>query len=62
MFEDEPSDKPASSIIPGEDLSSLSVAELRERVDALESELTRARAMIETKQAGKSAAEALFKG
>jgi len=62
MFEDEPSGKPAAGIMPGEDLSGLSVQELRERVEALESELVRARAMIESKQAGKSAAEALFKG
>ncbi|MEO1038607.1 MAG: DUF1192 domain-containing protein [Pseudomonadota bacterium] len=62
MFEEEPVSKPQASIIPGEDLSRFSVNELKARVADLESELKRARAMIDEKEAGLDAAQALFKG
>ena len=43
-----------------EDLDLYSVAELQERIDALQTEIDRARAAIDGKQAKKSAADALF--
>jgi len=43
-----------------EDLDLYSVEELRERIEALEGEIGRARAAIDGKQAKKSAADALF--
>jgi len=43
-----------------EDLDLYSVEELRERIEALEGEIARARAAIDGKQAKKNAADALF--
>lgn len=43
-----------------EDLDLYSVEELGERIEALEAEITRARAAISAKAAKKSAADALF--
>ena len=43
-----------------EDLDLYSVEELRERIEAQEGEIGRARAAIDGKQAKKSAADALF--
>ena len=43
-----------------EDLDLYSVEELDERIEALEAEIGRARRSIESKQAKKSAADALF--
>ncbi|HYE47608.1 MAG TPA: DUF1192 domain-containing protein [Caulobacter sp.] len=43
-----------------EDLDIYAVSELEERVEALQAEIARCRAQIDKKQAGKSAADALF--
>lgn len=45
----------------GEDLSLLSVGELRERVEALTAEIARLEAAIRSKEASKSAADTFFK-
>jgi len=45
----------------GEDLSLLSVEELKERVGALKSEIERLEATIRSKEATKSAAETFFR-
>jgi len=43
-----------------EDLELYGVAELQERIEALEAEIARARAQMERKRAGRAAADALF--
>ncbi len=43
-----------------EDLELYGVAELEERIEALQAEIDRCRAQIERKQAGRAAADALF--
>lgn len=43
-----------------EDLELYGVAELEERIEALEAEVARCRAQIERKRAGRAAADALF--
>ncbi len=43
-----------------EDLSGYSVIDLKERIDALEAEIVRTRKMLDSKQSGRSAADALF--
>lgn len=58
-FEDLPR-KPAGVTL-GENLDLLSVAELQERVEALEAEIQRVKAMITAKQASKNAADAFFR-
>jgi uncharacterized small protein (DUF1192 family) len=45
----------------GQDLTLLSVAELRDRIELLKSEVARLEADIKTKQASRSAAEGFFK-
>jgi uncharacterized small protein (DUF1192 family) len=45
----------------GEDLSLLSVAELKERVDALKAEIGRLEEAVRTKEATRSAADSFFK-
>ena len=52
--------KPANMVI-GENLDAISVAELEQRIQALDSEITRLRAEIARKQAGRSAADAFFR-
>jgi len=44
-----------------EDLDLFAVEELRERIEVLEAEIRRARAQMERKQSGRTAADALFK-
>lgn len=44
-----------------EDLELYGVAELEERIEILQSEIVRTRAQIDRKQAGRSAADALFR-
>ena len=44
-----------------EDLDLFGVEELNERIEVLEAEIGRVRAQIERKQAGRAAADALFK-
>ena len=58
-FEDLPQ-KPAGIVI-GENLDLLSLAELAQRIDALDSEIARIRAAIAAKQASKHAADAFFR-
>lgn len=53
--------KPKRTIVVGEDLTSTSIAELGERIEALEAEIARTRAEIARKQAHGSAAQGLFK-
>jgi len=52
--------KPAHMVI-GENLDSISVAELEQRIQVLESEINRLRSEISKKQASKSAADAFFR-
>lgn len=49
------------NIVLGEDLALLSVAELKHRIERLESEIERARQAIAAKQSSKSAADAFFR-
>ncbi len=53
--------KPKPSIVIGENLDAISVAELEHRIVALEAEIARVRAEIAKKHAGKAAAAAFFK-
>ena len=52
--------KPANMVI-GENLDAISVAELEQRIQALDSEIMRLRAEIARKQASRSAADAFFR-
>lgn len=54
-----PTPKPAVTL--GEPLSSLGIAELEERIAALQQEITRVRTELEAKRAHEGAAAALFK-
>jgi len=47
-------------VVTKEDLDLYAVAELEERIETLQAEIARARAQIDRKQAGRSAADALF--
>ncbi|HWP27450.1 MAG TPA: DUF1192 domain-containing protein [Xanthobacteraceae bacterium] len=57
--DDRPKKKIAHEI--GQDLSLLSVAELRERIDLLKEEIARLEATIGSKEASRNAAEGFFK-
>ena len=59
----DPEDLPRKtpSMVIGENLELLSVAELEQRVQALESEILRVKAMIASKRASKSAADGFFR-
>jgi len=64
MFHDDDasaSGRRPDAIIPGADLSALSLEDLAERRRLLEAELQRIDAMTQEKQAGRSAADAVFK-
>ncbi|HQY73285.1 MAG TPA: DUF1192 domain-containing protein [Aestuariivirga sp.] len=52
--------KPANMVI-GENLDAISVAELEQRIQALDSEILRLKAEIAKKQASRNAAAAFFK-
>jgi uncharacterized small protein (DUF1192 family) len=58
-FEDLPEKKPGITV--GENLDLLSVSELEQRVQALDSEIIRVKAAIAAKRASKSAADAFFR-
>ena len=58
-FEDPPG-KP-SGIVIGENLDLLSVSELEQRIEALQTEMERVKAMLQSKRASKSAADAFFR-
>jgi uncharacterized small protein (DUF1192 family) len=60
LFDEEPLKKPKKHEI-GQDLSLLSVDELRERITVLRAEIDRLEAELEAKGATKNAAEALFR-
>ncbi len=60
MEEDLPRPKPARHEL-GQDLSMLSVEELRERIGALRAEIERLEASISKKQASRNAADSVFK-
>ena len=53
--------KPKRAIVLGEDLEPFALAELNERISALESEISRVRTEISAKQKHAEAAAALFK-
>jgi len=61
MDADEPRAKRAEMITPGEDISSLSVDELEERIALYEAEILRLKLAIETKGASRAAADSVFK-
>ena len=52
--------KPADMVI-GENLDAISVAELEQRIQVLDSEINRIRAEIAKKQASRNAADAFFR-
>lgn len=58
---DEPKANPDRSIVLAQDLAAVSVDELQQLASALESELVRLRAEIETKKARFAAADQFFK-
>jgi len=58
---DEARPRPVRAITVGDDLTALSVEDLTARVAALQAEIARTNAELETKAARKSAADALFR-
>lgn len=60
IFDDEPTRKSRTHEI-GQDLSKLSVDELRARIDLLRGEIVRIEAEVDAKGSTRSAAEALFR-
>jgi uncharacterized small protein (DUF1192 family) len=58
-FEDLPKKPPATTL--GEPLDLLSVAELEQRVQQLESEIERTKEAIQSKRASKNAADSFFR-
>jgi uncharacterized small protein (DUF1192 family) len=58
-LENEP--RPPAKMVIGENLDVISIAELEQRIQSLESEIARIRAEIVKKQAGKAAADAFFR-
>ena len=53
--------KPKPQIVVGDNLERLSLAELAQRIEELESEIARVRTTIAAKRDGKNAADALFR-
>jgi len=53
--------KPATDIVLGQDLSTMSEHELGARIQSLESEIVRCREAIKARQATKAAAASFFK-
>ena len=60
-FQDERPSKPKTEHELGQDLSSISIDELGERIGVLKAEIARIEAEIDRKQAVKSAAADIFK-
>jgi uncharacterized small protein (DUF1192 family) len=58
---DEQAPRPVKAVVLGEDLRTLSVSELEERLAALAREAERVRAEMEAKKAHEAAAAAIFK-
>ena len=61
MDDDAPRDKSTEIITPGQDISSLSIDELEERIAVYEAEIARLKVAIESKNASLSAANSVFK-
>lgn len=61
VFDDEEPKKPSSAHVIGQDLSLLSVEELRHRIEMLREEIARIEGELTAKGATKDAAEALFR-
>ena len=61
IFDEDAPKKPTAAHVIGQDLSLLSVAELRERVGQLKQEILRIEGELDAKGATKDAAEALFR-
>ena len=59
----EPDDLPRKKLVitVGEPLDMISLAELEQRIEDLESEIARVKAMIASKRASKNAADAFFR-
>jgi uncharacterized small protein (DUF1192 family) len=53
--------KKPSNMVIGENLDAISVAELEQRIQALDSEIIRLKAEIAKKQASRNAADAFFR-
>ncbi|HWJ76386.1 MAG TPA: DUF1192 domain-containing protein [Kaistia sp.] len=60
LFDEPPKEKPSPHRL-GEDLSALSIDELKDRVSLLEAEIVRLRAAIDDKTASRHAASSFFK-
>ncbi len=60
-IDDDMPKQPAGSVRIGEDLSVLSIDELKTRITLLEGEIARIRAEMEGKQSSKAAADSFFK-
>ncbi len=58
---EEPKRAPVKGIVVGENLQTLSVSELEERIALLTREIERVRKEVETKKAHEAAAAAVFK-
>ena len=56
-----PRKKPASEIVPGQDLSAMSAHELEARIAAMEEEIVRCREAIQSRNSTKAAADAFFR-
>ena len=61
MFEDEAPRPAPGAIRPGEDLTAMSVDDLRARVSVMKAEIERAEAMIASKTDHAAAADAVFR-
>ncbi len=61
MFDDDGAPKPRPELVIGEDLSSISVEELEERITTLEAEISRLREEIVSKRSSLASAESFFK-
>jgi uncharacterized small protein (DUF1192 family) len=61
MFEDENAPKPKAAFVPGQDVSLMSIADLKETIVTLKDEVIRLEAAIEAKQGTRASAESLFK-
>lgn len=60
-WDDDVSPKPATGVVIGESLETLSVAELEARIVELEREIARVKTELEAKRRHEDAASALFK-
>jgi uncharacterized small protein (DUF1192 family) len=53
--------KPAPEVVIGQDISTLSVTELEQRIAELEAEIARSKEALKARAATKNAAESVFK-